>query len=327
MRGYKFALKIVLALSMLLALNTTAPSKPKKPSANLVLLNGTIYTVNEKVDWDKQPQEAIAINETRIAYVGNNLGAMDFRGPESRIIDLQGKMVLPGFIDAHTHPGIAGYIMNGVIMVNAKTSDDFLKLVKTYAMEHPNAKVIRGYGWSHCAFGPNGPTKELLDSIVPDKPVLLFNLDTHLLWVNSKALEMAGITKDTPDPQGGVIGRDSEGNPSGILIEPAASINLLESKLPPLPKEEVMQGILNVLDVISGYGITTASDCCIIKEEMMKGYLDLEREGKLNVRIKLEKFFDPELGVKQIPALVADRNKCSSDLLCMEAAKIYIRWC
>lgn len=70
MRGYKFALKIVLALSMLLALNTTAPSKPKKPSANLVLLNGTIYTVNEKVDWDKQPQEAIAINETRIAYVG-----------------------------------------------------------------------------------------------------------------------------------------------------------------------------------------------------------------------------------------------------------------
>lgn len=323
MGRYGLVLKIVLALAMIRALNTTTLSQPKNPVANLVLLNGTIYTVNKKVDWDKQPQEAIAINGKRIAYVGNNSGALDLIGPESRVINLQGKMVLPGFIESHMHPTNAVFLMSGVILVNAKTSDEYLKLVKTYAMEHLNASVIRGLGWIHGAFGPNGPTKEILDSIVPDKPVVLVNIDVHSIWVNSKALEMAGITKDTPDPEGGVIERDSEGNPSGTLKEPSA-MNLVISKLPPLSNEEIMQGLVKVLDMASGYGITTTSDCFIANEELMKFYSNLDKEGKLNVRIRGEQFCDPKLGVKQVSALVAERNNYSSYLLCMKTAKLFI---
>jgi len=321
MKRYRLVPKIVMALAMILALSTTSLSQPTNPGANLVLLNGTIYTVNEKIDWDKQPQEAIAINGTRIAYVGNDSGALDFIGPKSRVIDLQGKTVLPGFIDSHMHPSIAGSLMSGVILVNAKTSDEYLKLVKTYAMEHPNASVIRGFGWVHDAFGPNGPTKELLDSIVPDKPVVLVNIDTHSIWVNSNALEMAGITKDTPDPTGGVIERDLEGNPSGTLEEPSAE-NLVGSRLPPLSNEEIMQGLVKVLDMARGDGITTASDSNIINEELMKAYSNLDKDGKLNVRIRGEQLCDPKLGESQVPALVAERNNYSSDLLCMKTAKL-----
>jgi len=322
MGSYRLVIKKVLALAMIQALNITTLSQPKNPVANLVLLNGTIYTVNKKVDWDKQPQESIAINGTRIAYVGNNSGALDYVGPESRVIDLQGKMVLPGFIDSHMHPSIAGSLMSGVILVNAKTSDEYLNLVKTYVMEHPNARVIRGFGWAHGAFGPNGPTKELLDSIVPDKPVALFNMDAHSIWVNSKVLEVADITKDTPDPAGGIIERDSEGNPSGTLKEISA-VNL-ESKLPPLSNEETMQGLAKVLDMASECGITTASDCFITTEELLKAYSDLDRQGKLNVRIRLEQFCDHKLDVKQILALVAKRSNYSSDLMCMKTAKLFI---
>src|SRR5271157_641692 len=145
-------------------------------------------------------------------------------------------MVLPGFIEAHVHPSGAALLLAGVSLFNATTSDGYLKLIKDYSLQNPNVSVIRGFGWNHPAFGPNGPTKELLDSIVPNKPVVLFSLDCHALWVNSKALEMAGITNRTPDPSGGTIERDSKGNPSGTLKEQSAQA-LVVTKLPPVSEE------------------------------------------------------------------------------------------
>ena len=322
-KSSKVLLEAIIALTIIASLSITAVSQSKNAEADLLLLNGTVYTVDEKVDWDKQPQQAIAISGKRITYVGNNSGAQDFIGPDTRIIDLEGKMVLPGFIEAHVHPSGAALLLAGVSLFTATTSDEYLKLIKDYASKNPNASVIRGFGWNHPAFGPNGPTKELLDSVVPDRPVVLFALDGHSAWVNSKALEMANITNETPDPMGGIIERDSKRNPSGTLREISA-ISLVMSKLPPISEEEVMQGLMRILDVAKGFGITTVHDSGVFDESIMRCYSSLDREVKLDVRIRGEQVLDPGLGVKQIPALVAERSNYSSDLVQMKTAKLLL---
>ncbi len=231
-------------------------------------------------------------------------------------------MVLPGFIEAHVHPSGSALLLAGVSLFNATTSEEYPKLVKDYALKNPNAKVIHGFGWNYAFFGPNGPTKELLDAVVSDRPVILFALDGHSSWVNSKALEMANITNETPDPLGGIIERDSVGNPSGTQREISA-ISLVVSKLPPMNEEEIMQGLTRILDMTKGFGITTVHDSGIFVESMMSSYSSLDREGKLDVRIRGEQVLDPGLGVKQIPALVAERNNYSSDLVQMKTAKLF----
>ncbi len=322
-KNYSVLLEAMLALAIIFSLSITALSQSQTTKADLVLLNGTVYTVNEKINWNKQPQQAIAIAGKKIAYVGNNSGTKDYIGPKTRIVDLKGKMVLPGFIEAHVHPSATAFLLSGVSLFNAMTSDENLKLIKDYTLKNPNASVIRGFGWNYAAFGPNGPTKELLDSVVPDKPAMLFAMDGHSAWVNSKALKMAGVDNKTLNPLGGIIERDSNGNPSGTLRELSAEA-LVISKLPPLSEEEIMQGMIGILDMIKGYGITTAHDSGIFNERMMKAYSDLEKEGKLDVRIRGEQVLDPGQGVEQIPALVAERNNYSSDLVQMKTAKLFI---
>ena len=313
----------MLALGIIAFLSITAISQSQTTKADMVLLNGTIYTVNEKVAWDKQPQEAIAISGKKIAYVGNDSGAEDFVGPGTRIVDLEGKMILPGFIEAHAHPSAAALLLTGASLFNATTSDGYLKLIEDYALKNPNASVIRGFGWNYPAFGPKGPTKELLDSVVPDRPVYLFALDGHSAWVNSRTLEIAGITRETPDPSGGIIERDSNGNPSGTLREISAEA-LVISKLPPISEEELIQGMSKIMDVAKGSGITTAHDSGVISPEIMDIYSYLDKEGKLDLRIRGEQILDPGQGVEQIRALVEERNNYSSDLVQMKTAKLFI---
>ncbi|MHC1687912.1 MAG: amidohydrolase [Methanothrix sp.] len=288
-----------------------------------MLLNGTVYTVEKNVDWDKQPQEAVAISGNRIAYVGNDSGAMNFIGPNTKIVDLDGKMVLPGFIDAHWHPSLAAALVSGVILAGANTSGEYLKLIKKYALQNPNASVIRGFGWGHSAFGPKGPTKELLDSIVSDRPVFIFAIDGHSAWVNSKALEIAGITNKTLDPSSGIIERDSNGNPSGTLREESAERMVL-SKLPPMEDETIMQGLVKILDMASRVGITTTSDAGVKDEKLMRIYSYLDKEGKLNIRIRGEQILDPNKGIEQIPGLDAEKSNYSSDLVQVNTAKLFI---
>jgi predicted amidohydrolase YtcJ len=322
-KSNKVLIEAMLALAIIALLSTTAISQSKNADADLVLLNGTVYTVNEKVDWDKQPQQAIAVAGKKITYVGNDSGAKDYMGPETRIVDLEGKMVLPGFIEAHVHPSTTAFLLAGVNLFNVMTSDDCLKSIKNYTLENPNASVIRGFGWNYAAFGPKGPTKELLDSVVPDKPAMLFAMDGHSAWVNSKALEIAGVDNQTPNPQGGIIEHDSNGNPSGTLRELSAQ-TLVLYKLTPPSKEEIMQGMIGILDMMKGSGITTAHDSGVFNELVMKAYSNLEKEGKLDVRIKGEQVLDPGRGVEQIPDLVAERNNYSSGLVQMKTAKLFI---
>lgn len=324
MKRYRNSLlDAMLIIAIIFSFISTASSQTKGNESDLLLLNGTVYTVDEKINWDKQPQQAIAVAGKKIVYVGDDSGAKDYIGQKTRIVDLEGKMVLPGFVETHVHPSATAFLAAGVNLFNIMTSDECLKLINNYTLKNPNASVIRGFGWNYAAFGQNGPTKELLDSIVPDKPVMLFAMDGHSLWVNSKALEMADITNNTPNPIGGTIERDSLGNPSGTIREQSAQ-SLVISKLPPLSQEEIMQGMMGILDIMKGSGITTAHDSGVFNELGMKAYSDLEKVGKLDVRIRGEQVLDPIKGVGQIPALETERENYSSGLAQMKTAKLFI---
>jgi predicted amidohydrolase YtcJ len=201
----------------------------KSAVADLALRNGAIYTVDGARSW----AETVAIDDGRIVYVGTDAGAKDWIGPQTQVVDLKGRMVVPGFQDVHIHPISGGIEANGCDLNAATTVEEYLAVIKKYADEHPEELWIKGGGWSMASFGPGAlARKELIDAVVPDRPVILWSRDGHTTWVNSKALEVAGITKDTPDPADGRIDRDPKtGEPSGSLQEGASS--LVADKAPP----------------------------------------------------------------------------------------------
>jgi len=313
------AFMLILAISCVTAENA---SQPLSQVADTVLLNGTVYTVNTSTSWDQHPSQALAVAGKRIVYVGDDGGARAYIGPGTEVMDLRGKTVLPGFIDAHMHPLLSVTLMAGVDLINASTSEDYIKKVKEYADGNKDAEVIRGFGWNYPPFGAGGPTRDLLDAIMPDRPVLLTAIDGHSFWANSKALEIANITKDTPDPVGGKIERDSRtGEPSGTLRESACFI-LINSRLPPLRQEEIEPGLTKALEMASSEGITTVHDSAVLLNQI-SAYSDLEKEGKLMVRALGEMYCSQSLGLDQIPYLLAERKNHSSGLFRLLTAKMF----
>ena len=162
--------------------------------ADYVFKNGAIYTLDSK----NPTAQAIAITGKHISYVGTNEGVQAFVGDKTQVIDLKGQMLLPGFVDSHIHP--ANALMAEGADLQTNSLEQLLASLKKWADAHPDAKVIRGYGWRYSLFPATGPTKADLDKLFPDRPVILFPNDGHSAWVNSKALELAGVNASTPDP-------------------------------------------------------------------------------------------------------------------------------
>lgn len=153
---------------------------------------------------------AVAVTGDRITAIGNS-EVHDLIGPRTEVVDLAGRLLLPGFQDAHVHPVPAGLELSQCDLTGAKTAEETLAAVRAYADAHPEREWITGGGWSMEAFAGGTPTKELLDAVVPDRPVYMPNRDHHGAWVNSRALELAGVTRDTPDPADGRFERDPLG--------------------------------------------------------------------------------------------------------------------
>jgi predicted amidohydrolase YtcJ len=210
----------VLVLSMVLA--ATLASCVGNPPADTVLKNGFVYTV----DPEGSVAQAVAIRDRKIVFVGSSERAMEFVGDQTEVIDLQDRMLLPGFVDSHFHPASgAGRVFNLQLRGFEPTKENYQAAVRKFADSHPDAAVIWGRGWSQASFAGFGPRKEWLDAVVPDRPVILTSDGGHSTWVNSRALEIAGITRETPDPAGGVIERDSaSGEPTGTLREAASGL-------------------------------------------------------------------------------------------------------
>ena len=236
----KRRLGIAVSVLGLLALGLGAAPPPAPPSvpADLVLRNAAVYTVDGARSW----AEAVAVSKGRIVFVGANASASPWIASSTKVVDLAGKMVLPAFHDSHVHPVSGGVEALECDLNGLKTQEAILAKVKSYAAEHPQAKWIRGGGWELTLFPDGNPSKALLDSVVPDRPVYISASDGHSVWVNSKALALAGVTKATPDPPYGRIERDPKtGQPSGTLREDAA--DLVAKSLPKRSAKEHVDGL------------------------------------------------------------------------------------
>ena len=182
--------------------------------ADLVLQNGFVYSVDKQ----RRCAEAVAVRDKVITYVGDTEGVQDFIGPNTEVLDLAGKMLLPGFIDSHAHASATINEDDSVMLYHLDSKAAYVSAVKAFAEKHPDMDVIYGHGWNNEVFPPQGPLKEDLDTVVTDRPVSLMSNDGHSIWVNTRALEMAGVTKDTPCPYGGMIEiNPATGEPSGTI--------------------------------------------------------------------------------------------------------------
>ena len=308
MRNVKFSLFLLVICLLLVTLTglVLADEPPGSEYADIVLMNGTVYTVEYGTDWPATPQEAIAIHGRSILAVDTSSGIQQYIGPETQVHDLKGRMVLPGFIDTHIHLGAAAQIMAGVDLLPCTSLSEIQSTIRDYAEKNKDVPVIRGFGWNYFLFNESGPHKEMLDEVISNKPIVLTSFDGHATWVNSRALEIAGITSSTPEPTGGKIERDAEGNPTGVLREMAAS-NLVTSKVPPLTIPQIKEMLEKILPKASEAGITTADDAAV-SPEIISAFADLEDEGKLPVRVFGEIVALPELGVEEIPLMEAERS-------------------
>jgi predicted amidohydrolase YtcJ len=274
------------ALVASIAISTTAAllglATAADPPADLVLTGGRIWTADAAKPW----AEAVAIRDGRIAFVGDAAGAMALKGPGTRAAALGGRLVLPGFNDAHVHLVSGALSLERVDLIEDGSVDAVQRRIRAFAAANPKAPWVLGRGWLYGSFPGGLPTKEQLDAAVPDRPAYMDCYDGHSGWANSKALALAGITRDTPDPLNGAIVRDAAGEPTGALKESATA--LVESKVPQPDDERRYALLLQALRLLNSQGITSIQDAGYPPSDLKATVALLERakrEGKLSVRI------------------------------------------
>ncbi|HDR5354154.1 TPA: amidohydrolase [Bacillus thuringiensis] len=298
---------------------STNSEEEKKEIADTIFMNGKVYTVEKQQPW----AEAVAISKGKIIYVGTNACAQAYKGNKTKVIDLKGKMILPGFVDSHLHASVTANLLFSVQLQGAQTLEEYVQKVATYDEQHPNATFIQGNGWSNVIFPSIGPSKESLDAVVPDIPVALLSEDFHSLWVNSKALEIAGITKDTPNPEGGVIERNTEGEPSGTLRETAQ--NLVLSKLPSFSVNEYKEALHSFQDTANKNGYTQVKHIVVENQEnVLQALTALETEQALTIRHNLSLAIQTSEGESRIPYLKTQRNHLQGPLVKLNGVKLFM---
>lgn len=290
-------------------------------TADFVLKNGAVYTID-----DQQPKaEAIAIKGKTISYVGGNDGADALVGQDTQVIDLKGKMLLPGFVESHIHPTLAIFTQGADLQTDSL--EEMLARLKVWSDAHPNAKLVQGFGWRYNIFPPTGPDKATLDKLFPDRPVLLFAIDVHSAWANSKALEIAGIDAKTPDPAPGLsyFQRDPKTNePTGWVVETIAEQQLLAKLNPPTP-DAVMSATAEELKGYAAAGITAVFDAGIgvMPTELgLAGYQQMERDGTLPVRIVASYYWNNPATTGPVEKTLTLRQKFHSELVQARTLKI-----
>ena len=286
-------------------------------TADLVLQNGAIYTVDANHSW----AQAIAMKDGKIVYVGSDVGAEEFIGSKTKTVDLKAKMVMPGMQDVHIHP-ISGGILSAACDLNGlSTIAEYRTAISNYANANPDVEWILGGGWSMGAFGPGAlASRKIIDELVSDRPVYLSSRDGHSGWANSLALEMAGITKDTPDPVDGIIDRDPEtGELIGSLQEGA--MTLVEKYIPTDTIESKISGLRYTMEMLNGYGITAIQDA-IVRENDLKTYNYLEDKDELTLRVVASLWWERSQGLEQLEHFKQLRSKYTSRLVNASTVKI-----
>ncbi len=248
-------------------------------SADLIAVNGRITTVN-----DTQPEaEAVAVLDSRIIAVGGSNEIQALAGPQTRIIDLRGRRVVPGFNDSHVHFLDGGQGLAGVQLRNARTEAEFSRLIGEFTAKLQKGRWVLNGNWDHENWTPARlPTRQLIDALTPENPVFINRLDGHMALANSLAMKLAGITRSTQDPPGGAIVRDQSGEPTGVLKD--AAMGLVYKVIPPPADDEMAEAISAAMRYAGENGVTSVQDMSA-SPTLLPVYQKLLREGKLTVRI------------------------------------------
>jgi predicted amidohydrolase YtcJ len=288
-------------------------------AADLVFVNGAVYTVDAARSW----ASALVVTGDRITYVGDDAKARSFVGPHTRLIDLNHRMLLPGFQDSHVHPAEAPNPATSLDLRGLVRREQVLEQIRRYAHAHRDKPWVEGDGWDEAAFLPSGqPDKEMLDAVVPDRPAYLVANSAHQAWVNSRALAAAHITAATPDPANGRIERNAQGQPTGVLQEHA--MDLVRAVIPPPAPEERVANLSAALHEMSRLGITALEDAAATAE-IARAYQTLDRGGKLELRTNLCQLYRPsENDDAQFQRFVAQRTALAGHRLRAACVKIFL---
>ena len=276
--------RAIRAFSTLLAAAATAvpaalAQQPTQAPADLIVTNARIYTVD-----DSRPVvSAMAVRGGRVAFVGDQRGAMVLRGANTRVIDLDGRTVIPGMADAHGHVANLGSALANVDLVGSTSVEDVVARVTAKAQGRPAGQWIIGRGWDQNRWGNTAfPSHEKLSAAMPNNPVVLTRIDGHASYANKKAMELAGITAATKDPDGGQIMRDANGNPTGVFIDNA--MGLVSRVVPPLSRDEVKRNVVAAIADAQKWGLTGVHDAGS-SPDVLSIYDELGKAGQMNFRL------------------------------------------
>jgi predicted amidohydrolase YtcJ len=250
-----------------------------KPAADLIIINAKVWTVDQA----RPTAQAVAVLGDRIIAVESNADVETLRSAATRVIDAGGKLVLPGFNDAHVHFVEGGSQLDAVQLNDVTTTDEFVRRVGERAKHTPKGEWIQGGDWDETKWNPvKLPTAALIDAVTPDNPVLLSRYDGHSSLANSIALRLAGITSRTPDPPGGAIVRDVNGNPTGDLKD--AAVDLVNKVVPPLSHDQRLRAVHRALEYAASLGLTSVQNMDPNYADIAV-YSELLQRGELTTRI------------------------------------------
>jgi len=300
------------------------PAAARVRAADTVLTNGHVYTV----DRHHSVAQAIAIRNGKIVFVGSSRAARAYVGPATSVVDLGGKVVLPAFTDAHMHPTMGA--LTGLYEIQFTnffdpTIEEYLDTVADFVAAHPDLAGYRGGGWVNGVAPGIGPLASDLDAVCPDKPVILTSQDYHSVWVNSKTLELAGITADTPDPANGKIERLPDGTPSGTLRESA--MDLVATVIPDYTLAQYEEAIEYFQrDVAAPVGLTQVLDAKMAPgSTACAAFENLAKQGKLTMRVQGALELHPDEAIApQIKMAIAERAKHTTPYFRTKSVKFFV---
>ena len=274
--------------------------------ADLVFIGGHVHTG----DAARTRTGGVAVRDGRIVAIGEP-DTRALTGQRTEVVDLRGRLLIPGFQDAHVHPVQGGLELGACDLSQVNTADEYLQIIRAYADAHPDLEWITGGGWAMEVFPGGIPTREPLDAVVGDRPVFLPNRDHHGAWVSSRALELAGITAGTPDPRDGRIERDAQGAPAGMLQEGAAD---LVERLVPIPSpDDLRRALLRAQALLHSYGITAWQDAIVGGGlgmlDAFDTYLETAASGDLTARVRGALWWRRSGGLEQLDDLLDRRAR------------------
>ena len=304
--------------------STGAPASPEQNIADIVLYNGHVQTMVSEGD----VASAVAIAGNKIVYVGDDSGIDAFVGDNTQAIDLNGKFVSPGFMDGHIHaPGNWFNSLFQIDLTGLTTNEEYLEATRSFVEAHPDEEGYIGATFMLNAYqlpdGSNpGPKKEDLDAICPDKPILIHDVSYHAAWVNSKALELAGVTADTPDPEGGLFYRNEKGEPSGCVSDAAKGI-VFAIMPDTMTNDKLEEALYKFMEEANSYGVTGITNITQGGFDVIDMYHKVEDEGNLTLRMRVVPTMGEDCTFDEVLSTIKSYNDSATDMISSNTVKIF----